>query len=280
MVAGASAAVLAALLVGVGLHLNGTRDDVQVAAGSAAPVASKTAGADDVALTGRPTVAKSLPLHKHFCLLMPGAASLPAARLRGLAHHLRQYPELTLVTAAQAGVARNLLTKLRGAALRWRNPDEAAAAGFDMHTARRAAGDKTPHYLHAENRRFAADGRYLDPERPEALIYANVPGHPLLLIGVMFSMPRGVHGPSPAGSITRWHFHRVCTRGNLRGLTPLADGSCPRGETLREGSEMLHVWFTEDLRSAYAIHAPEPELCDARLLPATYCASGRHLRGM
>jgi hypothetical protein len=34
---------------------------------------------------------------------------------------------------------------------------------------------------------------------------------------------------------------------------------------------MLHVWFTRDLRSAFAIHAPEPELCHAGLLPAARC---------
>jgi hypothetical protein len=36
-------------------------------------------------------------------------------------------------------------------------------------------------------------------------------------------------------------------------------------------SEMLHVWFTRDLRSAFAIRAPEPELCTAGLLPHSYC---------
>jgi hypothetical protein len=101
-----------------------------------------------------------------------------------------------------------------------------------------------------------------------------------VLIGVMFSMPRGIEGPTPAGAIARWHFHRVCAHGSHRGLEPLADGSCPRGETLGEGSEMLHLWFTHDLRSAYAIHAPEPELCAARLLPHGYCTSRRHLNGM
>jgi hypothetical protein len=213
-------------------------------------------------------------------VLAPGATSLPPGRLRGLAHHLRQYPDLALATTAQRAAAERLLAKLRTAALRWRTQRQAAAAGFDMHTARRAAGDKTPHYLHAENHRFSHDDRYLDPLRPEALIYANVPGHDLLLIGVMFSMPRGIHGPTPGGPITRWHFHRVCARGDHRGLKPLPNGTCPPGETLREGSEMLHVWFTDDLRSAFAIHAPEPELCAAHLLPTDYCASGRYLRGM
>jgi hypothetical protein len=43
---------------------------------------------------------------------------------------------------------------------------------------------------------------------------------------------------------------------------------------------MMHVWFTRDLRSAYAIHAPWPELCAAHLLPAATCASGEHFTGM
>ena len=34
---------------------------------------------------------------------------------------------------------------------------------------------------------------------------------------------------------------------------------------------MLHVWFTGDLRSAFAITAPKPELCTVGLLPGAYC---------
>ena len=36
-----------------------------------------------------------------------------------------------------------------------------------------------------------------------------------------------------------------------RGTKPLAGGRCPAGARLRQGTEMLHVWFTGDLRSAY-----------------------------
>jgi hypothetical protein len=269
VLAGASVVMGAALIGGVVLYIDGT----------ASPTTAGHKAAGESASVG-PVVRTNPPRQRLFCVLAPGATSLPPGRLRGLAHHLRQYPDIALATAAQGTAAERLLTKLRTATLRWRNPEAAAAAGFDMHTARRATGDKTAHYLHAENRRFAHDGRYLDPQRPEALIYANVPGHALVLIGVMFSMPRGIHGPTPAGPIARWHFHRVCARGNRRGLKPLGDGTCPRGETLREGSEMLHVWFTRDLRSAYAIHAPEPELCAAGLLPPGYCASGQNMRGM
>jgi hypothetical protein len=277
----AAATLSVGLMAGLALYLYSAPHKAQVAARPASSVASRTPGREaahsPVAVR---TVVPNLRGKRFFCNLPPGAARLPASRLRGLAHHLRQYPDLTLATAKQTIAAERLLATLQTAARGWRNLRSAATAGFDMHTASRAVGDETPHYLHAESRRFARDGRYLDPRRPEALIYANVPGRPLVLIGVMFSMPRGIQGPTPAGPIARWHFHRVCAHGNRRGLKPLADGSCPAGETLGEGSEMLHVWFTHDLGSAYAIHAPEPELCAAHLLPRGYCASGRHLNGM
>jgi hypothetical protein len=196
---------------------------------------------------------------------------LPPETLRGVAHLLDQYPTLSLATAAQRSAAVRLLAEMRSAARPWRDPRRAAAAGFDMHLARRRPGDTSVGYLHAEHRPYRNDGIYLDPQRPETLVYATVPGRPPVLIGVMFSMPRGLHGPTPGGPITRWHMHRVCARGAQRGLTPRPDGSCPPGSTSRLGSEMLHVWFTRDLRSSFAIHAPEPELCHAGLLPAARC---------
>jgi hypothetical protein len=43
---------------------------------------------------------------------------------------------------------------------------------------------------------------------------------------------------------------------------------------------MLHIWFTKDLRSAYAIHAPIPQLCRDGLLDANNCAKHPKIRGM
>ena len=116
-------------------------------------------------------------------------------------------------------------------------------------------------WFHSEQERNRRDDAYFDPRRPDTLIYADLPGHPLSLVGFMFSMPRGLEAGSPGGPITRWHWHVVCANAVQRGTKPLADGSCPPGTRLYGGSEMLHVWFTGDLRSAYAIHAPVPELC-------------------
>jgi hypothetical protein len=179
---------------------------------------------------------------------------------------------VSLATPAQRAAAVRLRAELRAAARGWRALRAARAAGFNLHTARRRPGDRSVHYLHAENRRYSADRRYLDPKHPEALIYANIPGRPLLFVGVMFSMPRGKKGPTPGGPITRWHTHKVCAAGAKRGLAPRGDGSCPPGTKARQGSEMLHFWFTRDLRSSFAIHAPARELGLTRPFSGTlYC---------
>ncbi len=34
---------------------------------------------------------------------------------------------------------------------------------------------------------------------------------------------------------------------------------------------MMHMWFTDDLRSAFGARPPEPELCTAILIPRSYC---------
>jgi hypothetical protein len=43
---------------------------------------------------------------------------------------------------------------------------------------------------------------------------------------------------------------------------------------------MMHIWFTRDLRSAFAVEAPVPELCAARMLPADTCSARRAFSGM
>jgi hypothetical protein len=214
------------------------------------------------------------------CTLAPGQETLAPDALRGLAHHLRQYPDLALATPGQQRAATRLLARIRRATRRWSDPHGAAASGFNTHLARRAAGDDAVGYLHAEHRRYSADDRILNPSRPESLIYATEAGRKPTLVGAMFSVRRGVLGPTPGGPIDRWHSHLVCRRGNKRGLIPRADGTCPARSTLVQGSEMLHVWFTADLRSAFAVHAPVPELCRDGLLTPTACRAGAHRREM
>lgn len=201
---------------------------------------------------------------------------LPPGTLRGPIDRLQQYPDLSLATPAQRSAALKLWDATRAGVSNWRDAHAARAAGFSMRLAHRQASDRSVHWFHSENHTFLHDSHYVDPLHPETLIYANAPNRPLVLIGVMYALARGMHGPSPGGPITRWHTHWVCARGNHRGVAPHPDGTCPPGFKGRYGSEMLHIWFTRDLRSAYAVHAPEPELCVAGLLPADYCLHAGH----
>jgi hypothetical protein len=210
------------------------------------------------------------------CKLPAKQKSLPATSRRGLVQHLRQYPEVRLATAGQRLRAERILAQLVDAARdgRWSDVRAAERARYDTRTAPRRAGDRSVRYFHAERPQEPRRGLILNPRRPKALIYANAPGRRLVLIGAMWSTRDGELGPTPAGPIMRWHSHTVCKQGERRGLKPPASGRCPPGSRLTQGtSEMLHVWFTRDLRSAFAIRAPEPELCAAGLLPAENCGS-------
>jgi hypothetical protein len=202
----------------------------------------------------------------------PPKDKLPPETLRGPIERLRQYPALSLATPEERTAAETLWATTRAATSVWADPRAARRSGFRVHRASRKAGDVSPHWLHAEHHRWSNDDRFLDPEHPEVIIYANAPHKPLVLIGVMYGMKPGMHGPALGGPITRWHTHVICARGHKRGFAPRPDGSCPAGTRLRQArNEMLHVWFTHDLRSAFAVNPPQPELCIARLLPADYC---------
>lgn len=240
------------------------------------PLPLRHSGRRAVAVFGACLVAAAISSSAFTATATGQKKKLPAGTLRGPIDRLQQYPTLSLATAEQRAAAVRLLEATRRATREWRNPKAAAAAGFRMTLAPRLAVDRSVHWFHSENHHFLQDDRYVDPQHVETLIYANAPGRPLVLIGVMFALRRGMHGPSLGGPITRWHTHWVCARGKHRGLAPRPDGSCPPGTKGRQGSEMLHIWFTRDLRSAYAVHAPEPELCVAGLLPSGYCRHAGH----
>jgi len=212
-----------------------------------------------------------------WCVLPPGQHRLPPGAEYGLASHLRQYPDLSLASPEQRAAAEAVRRQAWAAAQPFAHLAAARRAGYDLHVARKEPA--VLGVLHAEKRWKRAGRNYFDPTKPKALIYARQPGRPLVLIGVMFSMPRGILGPDTLGPIGRWHSHLVCFSGAARGLG-LAGSYCPAGEKLGQGSAMLHIWFTNDLRSAYAIHVPVPQLCRDGLLDAATCAKHPKPLGM
>ena len=210
------------------------------------------------------------------CKPPAGVQKLPRTARHGVIDHLFQYPAVDLATRAQRNRARGILGKLVAAAdrARWRSPAAAERAGYDMRTRPRRPGDRAVYFFHAERDQERRKGSIFNAARPKALIYANAPGHRLTLVGAMWSTRDGELGPTPAGPILRWHSHTVCKSGTKRGLKPPPSGVCPADSRLTQGtSEMLHVWFTGEVRSAFAIRAPRPELCAASLLPRGHCRS-------
>lgn len=208
------------------------------------------------------------------CKPPPGQDLLPPTARHGVIEHMRQYPVVSLARSAERDRARRILGELVAAAERgnWRSLVAAERAGYDVRARPRRAGDRAVYFFHAERSQEPRRGSIFNAARPKALIYANAPGHRLMLVGAMWSTRDGELGPTPAGPILRWHAHVVCKSGEKRGLKPPPGGACPRGSRLQQGaSEMLHVWFTNELRSAFAIRAPRPELCAAGLLPRDNC---------
>jgi hypothetical protein len=139
----------------------------------------------------------------------------------------------------------------------WRDPAAAATAGFRFKDEDKAGQGRPVRFLHVPNPAWRADGRLLDPARPETLVYRNGPGGRLTLVGVMYTAPKGTSGPAVGGPITRWHTHEACRDPGTRAkLGRPVDGACPKGQVLQRSGEMMHVWFTDDLATAFARRAP------------------------
>jgi hypothetical protein len=174
--------------------------------------------------------------------------------------HGSNLPDVAAAAADERARAEALWRDSIANAERWRDPEAAAAAGFRFPDNSLAA-NRPVRFLHVPNPAWRADGRVLDPARPETLIYWRDPDDRLVLVGVMYTAARGQPGPTVGGPITRWHDHESCrdpaTRAKLG--RPL-DGACPSGQLLRRSGEMLHVWFTDDLATAFARRAPLQQL--------------------
>jgi hypothetical protein len=195
----------------------------------------------------------------------PGTTAGPDGAAGAGHDHGQNLPDLAAATEAERARAEALWTASKAGAERWRDPQAAAAAGFRFQRTGGAAGpERRGRFLHVPNPAWRADGRVLDPTRPETLVYWRAPGDRLVLVGVMYTAARGAPGPAVGGPITRWHDHESCrdpaTRAKLG--RPVA-GACPPGQVYRRSGEMMHIWFTDDLATAFARRAPVAALREA-----------------
>ena len=150
-------------------------------------------------------------------------------------------PVAAVVTPEQADAAVHLLAQTRSSIARYQDPAAAMAAGFEPGPVSNA--DPLLHFTNKANANV-----FLDPDRPQALVYGRTP-HGLRLLGAMFQMPKiGQWGPDPGGSLTQWHQHEgICFSPfgfEFSFATPF--WTCPVGSTNITTPPMLHVWIIDN----------------------------------
>lgn len=172
--------------------------------------------------------------------------------------HQQNLPDVNAATPAQRAKAQALLDRSIAETRKYTDAAAAKAAGYRVDAAAAKPGVK---FLHAGNPAYRSDGKLVDPTRPESLIYWPNPQGKFILVGVLYVVPKGTAPPDVAGPITRWHSHQACWDPNSRRkLSQAEDGHCPPGQQLRESGQMMHVWFTGDLATAYARRPPAEAL--------------------
>ena len=147
-----------------------------------------------------------------------------------------------LPTQNQQRMADQLYEDSRASADRngWFEYEQGIADGYTL-----TAGDVGSHYVNYD---FVFDDVFLDPERPEFLMYFDTPGGKILG-GFMFMVPIGEEGPQIGGPLTIWHFHifagHTCILRGRIAIGRAENGECEKGEPFPKSPEMIHVWLQD-----------------------------------
>ena len=176
------------------------------------------------------------------------------------------------VTPEQQARAENLVAITLARLPQWSDPAVAEAAGF------KTIGDAATGDEHLLNWSYIDDGKILDPDRPEALVY-NTRGGGRKLEAAMYMLPPGSTldtVPDIGGALTQWHIHdNLCFTNDpvaphVAGLTD-GSGNCHAPLVKLEPVPMMHVWITSNECGPFAalqgvgagqIKAGELRLCD------------------
>jgi hypothetical protein len=170
-----------------------------------------------------------------------------------LAHHMGDdMPDAGAATPRQLAFARRLMRRTLRRTARYATPARARSAGY-----RPSGRLLRPGIRHFNSRAAESDGRILDARRPESLLFWRTPDGSRQLVAAMFRAPSVRPPPRMHNPLLRWHAHYRCgprMPGHPRQL-PLEH--CPKGTVAHYGmTQMLHVWFTGDLMTAYAVDPP------------------------
>jgi hypothetical protein len=145
------------------------------------------------------------------------------------------------VTPQQQAAAENLLSATILALPQFSDPVAVEAMGFVSIGDGRLGHE---HYLSAAN---IVDGRILDPNHPESLVF-DTTTEPKQLVAAMFMHNTGDtldDVPELGGKLTQWHVHdNLCFAGPRVVALTGAGGSCRPGTVKGAEVPMIHVWIT------------------------------------
>jgi hypothetical protein len=176
------------------------------------------------------------------------------------------------VSSTQQAAAENLIANTLSHLPQYADPAVAEAAGYAT------ISDGGTGYEHFINADYQGDGRVLDPDRPESLVYQIIDGQRTLVAAMYMAEPGTTLETVPelGGPLTQWHVHGdLCftppPNSRVAGLTD-ADGSCAAGLVRPEPVPMIHVWIRSHPCGPFAalegiaggqIPEGESRLCDA-----------------
>ena len=149
-------------------------------------------------------------------------------------------------TAAERAAALDFAKATWAGIAPYQDVSSALAAGYRPTT---PPSQATVHYL---NSRYERDHPYMDPSRPQGLVYTGG-AHPVLL-GAMYELGgKNPAGQSFGGVVTGWHIHQnVCVSIflDMSGFTT-PFGNCPPLSFNITTSPMLHVWRPENPKGQF-----------------------------
>jgi len=146
-------------------------------------------------------------------------------------------------TRQELARAAALVETTTAALARFKTTADVEAAGY------RSIGDAATGFEHFVNRGYLSDGRELDPERIESIVFRVEADRTKTLVSGMYILENGktmADVPEVGGPLTLWHDHQnLCWDANGRVVGVLRNGSCfPRG-TFAATAPMLHVWLVD-----------------------------------
>jgi hypothetical protein len=159
-------------------------------------------------------------------------------------------------TKAQQAAAAKLVADTTVATAKYKSVAAAVADGYVGKT----DSQYTEHFL---NLTYLQDGKVVDPNRPEALMYTPTPSG-YVLVGVMYATNApGEFGPEPGGCLTRWHVHtNVCLNfGTMSTFElPESETTCPAGTIKYVPPPLLHVWLLDVPGGRFAAEVSNEDL--------------------